>query len=308
MDQIIRPWKVSYSGKMSSDGFINTEEVGNSLVGSSKISVSLIHYISEAKVPHGRYKKKYQCITKPPVHGSFEVEQVITHAILTGAVTLENSDVIQYAFEAYFERVWEWVKVLLTRKDVNHEQEMERLRETSQHNLEMMNIAMNAMKEVSRTHAESLEKLSKFNADNLHDLAATNKNNAVTFVKPIGGTCNVITNNYFKYKNEPQRSLAFDEAEADVIRSKEEDVVGDLQEYNCLRVIGLDTETKNFHLSIEGMDGDMKGIISDPVLSEPHNPYTTALSNHSGLIIKAKPIYRNGEIVRLHVFDSDEKS
>lgn len=308
MEQIIRPWKVSYSGKMSSDGFINTEEVGNSLVGSSKISVSLVHYISEAKVPHGRYKKKYQCITKPPVHGSFEVEQVITHAILTSTVALQNPDVFQYAFEAYFERVWGWVKALLTRKDVNHEQEMERLRETNQHNIEMINIAMNAMKEVNRTHAESLEKMSKFHADNLHDLAATNKKNAVTFVTPIGGTCNVITNNYFKYSDEPQRSLAFDEAEADVIRSEEEDVVGDLQEYNCLRVIGLDTETKNCHLSIEGIDGDMKGTINDPVLSVPHNPYTTALDNHSGLTIKAKPIYRNGEIVWLHVLDSDDKS
>ena len=185
MEQVIRPWRVSYSGKISSDGFINTEEFGHSLIGSSKISVSIIHYIFEGRVPRGRYERKYQCISKPPVHGSIEIEQFITHAVLASTVVLQDPEVFRCAVEAYYELVWGWAKTLLTRKDVNHDQEMERLKENNEQNRAMMEIAMRAMNEQSRTHADSLEKMSKFHAHNLSNLAETNKKNSINYVMSV---------------------------------------------------------------------------------------------------------------------------
>lgn len=66
-------------------------------------------------------------------------------------------------------------------------------------------------------------------------------------------------------------------------------LVGDIQDYVCEQITGLDVSTVLCKLKIKDIECIVNGKISDPVLELPQNVYSTALDMHTKIIITAKP-------------------
>jgi len=300
--EVIQPWTLAYRGGITEDNIINTEEVGYSLIGCSKISTCIIHYILEGRIPKGNYAKSYQVFSKPPEAGSYEIMQIITHI---GAIsTIAPPAIYTAALEHCFTMVWDFLMKQLTNNNISHENEMERLRENNEHNREVLKIFATTTEVQSRTHAEQIERLQQYTIDTIAEMAKINKPSAKNLVMPIGGTCDILVNNYSSFQNPMNEELSVDRADADIIRSDQPDSIGDLQDFNCIEVIGLDTLRKSCHLKVEGI-GEIRGEISDPLLSSPNNPYTTALDNKTPITLQGKPIIREGEMIKIHIFDCE---
>ena len=147
---------------------------------------------------------------------------------------------------------------------------------------------------------ETIEKLDKHYNETISDLAEANKTNVINFVQPIlGNSCTHINNNFNNGFN-----LEIDPAVADVINSTEKDTVGPRTDYECIKITELNLNNGHCILEISGFENKLTGQISDPVLGQPNNIYSTALNEHKSIIIDAKPIIRDGEVIKLHISDA----
>lgn len=97
------------------------------------------------------------------------------------------------------------------------------------------------------------------------------------------------------------QEMMIDEPMADVIRSKKGDEVGDMQQME-LKVDGFIHH--NRQLKVRHPDIENKYIIAevrDPVFEETPNAYTEAAINLAYITVHAKPVLRNGEIIKIYI-------
>ncbi|RBP79582.1 hypothetical protein EBI01_15285 [Marinomonas rhizomae] len=129
--------------------------------------------------------------------------------------------------------------------------------------------------------------------DILARVALDNRGPLKSLVAPVGPDC--------KSLQQFEGGLITTEADADAIRSKKELTVGDIQDYVCEQITGLDVSTGLCKLKIKDIEGIVNGKISDPVLELPHNVYSTALDMHTKIIITAKPHLQLDQIKKLYI-------
>ena len=103
----------------------------------------------------------------------------------------------------------------------------------------------------------------------------------------------------------PARGLLekIDEPMADAIRSKAEEVVGDMQKMkiNVDGIIHHNKQLKIVHPDIEGKF--ITAIVRDPLFDSIPNPYSEAAASMGSVEVMAKPVYRSGELERIYVMD-----
>ena len=93
---------------------------------------------------------------------------------------------------------------------------------------------------------------------------------------------------------------------AEAIRSNEPLEVGDMQRMR-LRVDGVIKHTRKLKVETEDRPGEfINAEVRDPAFDSRPNVYTRALEGDGYLDVDAKPTYRNGELVKLHIMDARE--
>lgn len=303
MQEIITPYRITYVGKLADDHIINSEELGYSIIGASKISTAIIHYIFTGKVPKRNYRKDYQCVTSQPASGCYEWVQYII-PIVPAVVGYEASFVL--GAELLFQTVWDGLKNGLT-NEKNFETMADTFVEINKDNndahiealkiyAQSINAAHDNIRDVATRQAELTEQLGKHFSATMPELVREQKNNAINLVYPVGNSCNEMQKSF------PQGfTVVIDSPEADVIRSREQDSVGNETEYNCNRLSELNLDGGHCLLDVEGFDDKVVGQISDPVLDIPNNIYSSALDDQSSLILIGKPIIRDGQVVKIHI-------
>lgn len=138
--------------------------------------------------------------------------------------------------------------------------------------------------------------------DSLPAIAESTRSAGRELVVPIGNTCRVIA----QFAGTPEQ-VAIDEAEADVIRSKDSEV-GDVEKFKCLNITEVNTATGHCILKVDGFDAPIVGKISDPSLATPNNVYTKALNAQTPFEFSAKPVKRGGVIKTLYISDAKASS
>ena len=119
-------------------------------------------------------------------------------------------------------------------------------------------------------------------------------------VEPIGDDCDSITS---FVGTEHER--AYTEDDADAIRSAGEQEVGETITYELARILKLDVSTGFCRVQLASEPAlTVRGRITDPVLRQPLDPYSQALTTRSPLRVKAKGVTQGGELVRLYISDT----
>ena len=305
MQEIISPYTIEYKGKLSDQHIIYSEDLALSILGASKVSTSIIHYIFTGKVPRANYKKQYVCVTNPPKSGSYEWLQWI---IPIAPAILADPPAFRWAVEFLFQITWDFLVNTLTRDSTKSIETMGKVfAEINQQNnetrLEVLKIfAQSAEKsnenltDIVSRQAEIIEKLENHFIETMPDMAKVNKTNAVNFVQPVGNSCTLINNHFYNGFD-----VNVDPAKAEAIRSKNPDTVGDQTQYECIRITELNLNNGHCFLELSGFDDKVTGEISDPDLNWPSNIYSTAFDKHMPFILTAKPILRDGEVIKIHI-------
>lgn len=174
---------------------------------------------------------------------------------------------------------------------------------------------VNAMLEMDQRHHEFAMRVQadhmKLHADHVADkaqlfaviekLALNNKKPLADMAIPVGKTVKLIE--HFKDAPEP---VVVDEPIAEALRSKEEAVVGDVQNF-VGKFVAIDVINATGKLLLEGSAKPVAVKITDPVISIPENVYTHALDLARDVQVSAKPVSKGGSIATLYVSDAHPK-
>ena len=82
--------------------------------------------------------------------------------------------------------------------------------------------------------------------------------------------------------------------------------VDEMAEFRVTKISEIDIRTGHCVIDIEGITERSTGKIVDPVLENPGNIYTSSLNEHTGFVVKAKAVRKNGVIKRLYISDSKQ--
>lgn len=103
-----------------------------------------------------------------------------------------------------------------------------------------------------------------------------------------------------------EHSLSLNENDATIIRQKAEDEEGEIAKFKCT-IDSLTLHNKTVRVQIDASEEDERYITADVIddsFNTPDNPYIVALNTKRPLIILARPILRDGRIVRLKILEA----
>lgn len=101
-------------------------------------------------------------------------------------------------------------------------------------------------------------------------------------------------------------NVEFNENDAHNIRLSAEESVGPETHYRCV-MDGIIEHNKTIKIQVDGLTDDDKYItaeVKDNLFGQTDNPYITALNTKLPLILKARPVLKDGRIIRLIVFEA----
>ncbi|WP_028744209.1 hypothetical protein [Rhizobium leguminosarum] len=153
-------------------------------------------------------------------------------------------------------------------------------------------VAMKALEEMGHTARAAMEMVER--------VALSHHASTKLLVHPIGFSASTVQIGHTS-------SGAFKVTEADRQEIERVDPV-EIGDERVLRVLitELDLVTKSCKVSIVDAEKSVKrvpGHITDPQITLPGNPYSSAFDSHSPIDVKCKPQYADGELDRLFISD-----
>lgn len=275
---------LKYEGGLTDSHVIDAVRFGQSIQGIGKLYSSVGHFLYTGSVLNSRQRAAVRVHATESGAGCYEIGTFLTNAFV-------NSAAIKDMFFSDYINTYRWLIARIV--SLVHDEGTGRADYKK---------AADEIMEKSKSDDQVAAILAQGSIDNhaklidaFKEIALNNQPALRQAVAPVGRDCNTLTQ---------FGSVKTTEADADAIRSKEDLEVGDMQEYRCERITGLNTKKGTCELEVEGIDGVISGKISDPVLSIPHNLYSQALDMHTPLVISAKPHLKGGVICKLYIADA----
>lgn len=103
------------------------------------------------------------------------------------------------------------------------------------------------------------------------------------------------------------RDIILSEEDASRIRLAAEESVGPETSFICL-MDGIIEHNKTIKIQVEGLteeDRYLTAEVKDSLFGQLDNPYITALNTKKRLVIKARPVLKDGRVVRLIIFEAE---
>jgi hypothetical protein len=302
---LVPPFYITYEGKDADKHVLSARQLGESMVGASKLYSDVVHYCMFGTVPRGRYQKLAACYAKPPSEGCFEymlfVGSLASDGILLNTIFKEGVGFLVPYVIGSIKKLWS--------KPTEVENVVNRLADVMQQQLSqgdnsLAMVLANGLTRANENLSIANDKQSALISQlmtTLPELAASTRGHARGVVSPVGSTCGTVTQ--FAHTDQ---AVVIDESEAEVIRGGDELEVDDMQEFKCRRMVEVNVKNGHCILEIEGFAKLVPGKIGDPAIGAPNNIYTQALNSQTSLTISAKAVKRNGVIQRLHISDAKQ--
>jgi hypothetical protein len=104
---------------------------------------------------------------------------------------------------------------------------------------------------------------------------------------------------------DPERAFVVDQNAKAQIEQRPSVDIGPSQQFR-VKVSELDIVTGSCKVEIHGDDSGLRidGDIVDPVVNDPHSPYSAALDAQDWIAVTAKPHIKDGEISKLTISDT----
>jgi hypothetical protein len=269
--------------------------LGGSLAGFDRIISDGIILLSENRIPRHRERSPIILVAKEPRIGtaSFYGDLVSQSGVLPFAMSVIQSKA--------GELVWSWVSFVLEyyggrRSDAEkHLEAMVKMREIeAQERIAMREIeAKERQMSEERWHAH----LAAFR-DNAFQVAHKLRDASQQAAAPVGPSA---ANVNFRVGQSPATEI--DIPKADAIRAGGELEVGDLQEMT-LTVDGFRDHDRKLWVHHPNIAGRyIAADVRDPVFENQESVYAQAAARKATIRVKAKPVFRAGELERIYIMD-----
>jgi hypothetical protein len=234
MIEIVSPFIVSYQGNDTEERVIDALALGESLGGAARLYTAAAHYCAFGEVPRGNYKKEFRCYARIPRDGSYEIPVYI--AAIAQAYALHGplySEGLKIILSMVLKAIKDqWTKKNSTEKIV--EILAQTITEQARIHGEVQIAAINGLNHANDNFASLHSRL----IDTLPALAEATRSSGRAFVAPVGNTCRSIK----QFAASPIE-IEIDEAEAQVIRSKQELEIDDMNTFKCLSITEVNRDT-----------------------------------------------------------------
>lgn len=287
MPQVLPAIRIKYEGRDAAHNLIDVRELAISLKGTSQLLTSASHVLFAGEVGTARAKPKIRFYAQPVQKGSFPIDIVGYSGDL---VKLASQVVAALGVEAIQRLIS--IAILLPsgrRKEVDphFEQLMELTKkiQADAHASQEMLLARSAQSE-------------KNVRDIVETFAQQNRRAVSEAVHPIGRTCADTI-----FGDEKRGGVVVDLPTAQTIRSEVKLEIGEMQKFK-VHVDGIIAHNKTVKLYIEGCgERIITGDLLDPAADKWPNIYKDSVK--SGVLeVTGKPTLKEGEIIRLAVFDA----
>lgn len=288
---LITSLEVKYNGLDANKHLVDGVYLGRSIEGTAKLYNDALFLFENGKLPSSRSVYNSKIYMGVPQEGSLFLG--FTSMVAAGQMAVYPELWGQMAEWFVPEFIKATYNKLLNKED-RVKQILEFVQNESQQNrefaLEMSKMAIGAVVQDKAQLYNLVEK----NAEN-------NRKAARLSVEPVGRSCLSIT----QEKNKVS-FIEIDEPSAEVIRSKEELEVTDMQKYTC-QIEAVDKTNGSCRVLLTGEDKPIMGKIDDPQLQQTGNVYTHALDQDSEIVITAKTTVKKGEIQKFYISDAKSK-
>lgn len=278
---IERPVYVRFEGLDAEHHFLDAGSFSETLAGINKIASSSMHLITYWEMPVRKQPvPPFRIMVSPPQRGSFGCEIVVAGSAillpLVAEVMLKHGSKSLWAlFSSIF--------LLNSNKEAEMDPHFKLLMEVHREDLRARGIREDRL------------------IDLVGELALHNQTSSARAVNGVGrGSAEMAIGC-------ERGETRIDGADASIIREKEEDVVGGLEDFVCEEVDGLIWHNRRLRLVLRD---DEPGHITaaevrDPAFEEKDNIYIKSYNDKSPIIISAKPVIRDGKVIRLIVMDAN---
>lgn len=281
---LVEPVKVEFTGRDADTHRMDAIMLGQSLSGMGRIYNSIGHFYF-----HGQLRSSEHSVVRvqvgPPEPGS--VFYLLYMLLVHGKMAVYP----ELLFEMAELAVPAFVKGIIAKKTGQTDVLEKALQVIDNQNARYHGLVVASQENEMRTRTQLIRAIDNLASQNrlaLSDMAA-----------PVGKTVDQIA-------QRPSRSepIIIDAPVAEALRSPEEVIVGETEEYRGL-VLALDTTTGAFKFKQEDSGREFRGKITDPALLTPQNIYSHALDTKEPITVIAKPtIHEDGEIHKLFVSDA----
>ncbi len=283
---------IKYDGGAADRHLLDAMQYAKSVDGSGRLYRLVCHYCLHGEVLSGRKQSDLRCYSAPPREGSFESTLVILTA-LTHQYPAFN-DVYKKAFDWLVAKVMGHIKEALSGKS-NVKELVEVISAQAKASAELNTLLANGLVKANDNLASLQEKM----IASMPALIEAAKSPMRATLAPIGKSCDQITQ--FSDSSFP---VVISEPEAIAIRSDGDVVVGEPGAFDITRIYSLSVDSGVCRIEIDGFIGTFHGKINDIALTQPNNAYTQALNQHGSLRVRARPLFKDGELHRLFITEA----
>ena len=297
MQNVIQPFSLRYDGNETTKNLIDVSQLGRSLSGASRIYNATLHFCAFGNVPRGNYTKYASAFTTAPRAGCYEA------IILMGLTATQNPALIELSRDG-LSKIFFHILGALKKTWINDDQTeninntVQSLLEAADNDRETRNTLVNG---VIQSNADFAELLKISLTNNLPELSRACRSAARDLVDPVGKSCSLLS-----HHTDHQMVCEISEPEAYVIKSRNQEDLGDMQKFICESITEVNRNTGHCEMRIRGVDRPIKGKITDPALSQVGNIYTQALDQKTSFSFSAKPVNKDGELHKVFISDAGE--
>lgn len=281
------PTVIRYTGLRAESHVLDAEELGNSLIGFSKTSNSLVHFYWSGQVTKRSESFDIRYMVKPPKDGSFIIE--VVPYIRDGMLPIIAGPLAQFGNEVV-SALWGAVVDKILGRGSDMEKALSVIDNMSKQNTELAKMAMDGHMQDKAWMKEKIDQLIDANRNAIRQLPA-----------PVGNSCS-----QQMIGQGTQISTLIDEPDAEVLRSSGEVEIGAPKVYRA-QFTALSTTTGAGRAHIDGSEEEMHIKVTDPAVMTPKNIYSKSLHEAATIKITAKPMIVNSIIKKLFVSDASAK-
>lgn len=287
MEPVTKPTIVTYTGLYADDHLVDIQELGRSLTGLGRVANSVTHFWLYGEIVKDSRLFRVKHYAGPPQENGvlYEIAALMAHGQLPIFAPL-----LCDLAGSILPHLWQAIFANATRRN----SEMDKA-------LDIIHDQIVRHDEFARSVHDGHMVDKKWLQEHVNKLTDVNRRPMMEIPAPVGKSCEKET--IWAKSASPTE---IDEPTAQVLRSKEPLKVGDVTTYEAM-FEAVDTTNGSCKLITGDGGRQIKGKITDPILSTPENVYTHALDTKQTVILTGKPVVKDGQIVQVYISDARPK-
>ncbi|SDP46346.1 hypothetical protein SAMN05428967_2233 [Phyllobacterium sp. YR620] len=276
----IDPIRIKFEGLDAANHTVELTSLALSLQGAAKIIGASGQLALVGRTSKKDRAKAIRVLALPPQPGSYEFWVLV--ATITASYTPPMLPIIEAAVKTAATRVTEAVVNATIAKWAGRKKEVDIAN----------SVAIKALEEMGHTTRAAIEMVER--------VALANHSAAKMLVNPIGFSAETV-----QIGSVSSGAFAITASDRSEIEKQVAVEIGD-ETTLSLKITELDLITHSCKVSVIENQQETKripGQITDPQISVPNNPYSSAFDSQSVISVKCKPQYSNGEIEKLFISD-----